>query len=206
MGYLKVTGKARKEYPCDVMHIKINFNSYSENVSKAVESSVSECDQFLALLENKGFDISSIQISYNSISHDFDDGKLEINSEREIEIRLPFDMMILNEISDIIKEHGFKAEMDVTFKVSDLISKHNVLLQEAVRNSKERAELIAESMCHKIIGIDSLDTCGYDNNDSDEKEYFSKHSYKMGDNSISNKLRSPVSKEYVSVEVKWIID
>ena len=155
MGKLKVIGKARKEYSCDVMYIKISFKTWEKNTSQAIEVSMMQCDHFLEILEEKGFSVDSIHMDANEVSQEMDD-ELEVSAERRIELRLPYDMAVLNTLSEIIKEHDFKVDVDVSFKLSNMIEVHNQLIKEAVMDSKKKAEMIAETMGQKVTGISEM--------------------------------------------------
>lgn len=209
MGKLKVYGKARREFSCDIMFIKLTFGSWHKNISQAVETTLSQCDNFLELLQEKGIDVGNIHIKYSSISQDRDDdGEIEVKSDREIELRLPYDMKFLNRLSEIIGKCSFDVEMDVSFKLSNMIEVHNQLIKEAVIDSRKKAEMIAETMGQKVVGIEELSLDDrYNNFDSEEKEYCAPSINVIGEtHSISDKLRSPLCIEYENVEVDWIIE
>ncbi|MBQ1516653.1 MAG: SIMPL domain-containing protein, partial [Clostridia bacterium] len=156
MGKLSVPGKACKEIACDIMHIKICFKSIGDSTSKLLEKSMSQCDLFLEILEQKGININTIHFSRTEISHDVYADNSEITADREIELRLPFDMNTLNCITEIIKEKDFTVELDVSFVYSNIIELHDQLIKEAVLDSKKKAEMIAEAMEQKVIGINTL--------------------------------------------------
>lgn len=209
MGKLNVCGKARKTFECDTMIILLDFTSQNQNTAKAVETAASECDQLLEYLESHGIDIGDIHINNIDISRDSDDdGSTEVSANKKIELRLPFEMQFINDLSDIIKRFDFKIEMDVSFKLSNLFEVHNQLLKEAVLDSRKKAEMIAETMGQKVVGIEQLDAGSrYNHYDAEDREYFAKYIHKIGEtHSISNKLKAPYCTEYENVEVVWIIE
>lgn len=210
MGKLKVVGKARKEFTCDIMYIKLSFKAWEEDTSQAIETSMSQCDMFLGILEEQGIDITMIHMSNADVSQDMYDEKLEISAEREIELRMPFDMNTLNRLTEIIKENSLKVDMDISFKLSNMLELHEQLLKEAVLDSKKKAEMIASAMGQKVIGIETLNAGErYNSYDSEEKAYYDQFSHKIGEThsrSKSNRLQAPFITEYEHVDVEWIIE
>ena len=69
---------------------------------------------------------------------------------------MPFDMNFINNLNDIIKNESFVVDMNITFKLSDNKKIHEQLLEEAVLDSKRQAELIANAIGQKIVGIIEL--------------------------------------------------
>lgn len=210
MGKLKVVGKARKEFTCDIMYIKLSFKAWEEDTSKAIETSMSQCDMFLGILEEQGIDITMIHMSNADVSQDMYDKKLEISAEREIELRMPFDMNTLNRLTEIIKENSLKVDMDISFKLSNMLELHEQLLKEAVLDSKKKAEMIASAMGQKVIGIETLNAGErYNSYDSEEKAYYDQFTHKLGETHSrpkSNRLQAPFITEYEHVDVEWIIE
>ena len=210
MGKLKVVGKARKEFTCDIMYIKLSFKAWEKDTSQAIETSMSQCDMFLGILEEQGVDITMIHMSNADVSQDMYDKKLEISAEREIELRMPFDMNTLNRLTEIIKENSLKVDMDISFKLSNMLELHEQLLKEAVLDSKKKAEMIASAMGQKVIGIETLNAGErYNSYDSEEKAYYDQFTHKLGEThsrSKSNRLQAPFITEYEHVDVEWIIE
>lgn len=210
MGKLKVIGKARREFTCDIMYIKLSFKAWGEDTSQAIATSMSQCDMFLDILEEQGIDIKMIHMSKADVSQEMYDDKLEISAEREIELRMPFDMNVFNRLSEIIKDNQLKADMNISFKLTNMLEVHEQLLKEAVLDSKKKAEMIAAAMGQRVIGIDTLNAGErYNNYDSEEKAYFDQFCHKIGEThsrSKSNRLQAPLITEYESVDVEWIIE
>lgn len=210
MGKLRVVGKARREYTCDIMYIKLSFKAWADDTAQAIETSMSQCDMFLEILEQQGIDINMIHMSNADVSQEMYDEKHEISAEREIELRLPFDMNVINRLSEIIKENNLKVDMDISFKLTNMLALHEQLLKEAVLDSKKKAEMLAAAMGQKVVGIEKLDAGDrYRACDSEEKAYYDQFSHKIGEvhqRSRSNRLQAPLVTEFESVDVEWIIE
>ena len=210
MGKLKVVGKARKEFTCDIMYIKLSFKAWGDDTAKAIETSMSQCDMFLDILEQQGIELNMIHMSNADVSQEMYDDKLEISAEREIELRMPFDMNVINRLSEIIKENSLKVDMDISFKLTNMLEVHEQLLKEAVLDSKKKAEMLASAMGQKVVGIETLNAGErYNNYDSEEKAYYDQFAHKIGEThsrSKSNRLQAPLITEYEHVDVEWIIE
>lgn len=207
MGKLTVMGKAEKSYTCDMMIITLSFQAYEKNTSSAVEIVMSQCERFLEILEEQGFDISNIHIGDNGVQcrKDDDNGELVIEAEREIKLRLAFDMKVLNEITEIIAKNSNYVDMDVSFTLSTMAESHNQLIKEAVIDSQKKAEMIAETTGQKVIGIDTMkigDKYGRIQM-NDEEIHYMKSSEPL---SRADMLKAPMYYDTNEVEVTWIIE
>jgi len=209
MGKITVNGIAKKEFDCDIMIISLNFISRNQNTGKAIESSMSECDQFLEYLKKQGMNISDIRLNDNGVSRDNYSDNPHTEANREIKLRVPFNMKFLNGITEVIKEFKFDIDMEVSYELSDLNRIHNQLIKDAIDDSRKKAEMVAEAMGKVLVGIDNINVeKGYNRRCFDEGEEMYRNLYCSirERNSISNELKAPVCVETETVETVWIID
>ena len=208
MGKIIVNGEAKKEFECDIMIIRLNFISRNQNTGKAIESSVSECDQFLEYLKERGVNTSDIRLIDNEISRDSYSDKIQTRANRKIELRVPFNMKFLNGLTEIIKDLKFDVNMDVSYELSNTNEIQNQLIKAAIDDSRKKAEIVAEAMGKAIVGIDNINVENEYNgrffNNGDELE--SNFSHALSErNSISNELKAPVCVKSESVKAVWIV-
>ena len=139
----------------------------------------------------------------NSIDND---NRLRVNCSRKIDFCMPFDMNFINNLNDIIKNESFVVDMNITFKLSDNKKIHEQLLEEAVLDSKRQAELIANAIGQKIVGI--IELYSRENFSDDEDIFFDIFSTinNSGSEHDSDKLQAPMSTETELVEVEWQIE
>ena len=209
MGKITVNGIAKKEFDCDIMIISLNFISRNQNTGNAIESSMSECDQFLEYLKKQGMNISDIRLNGNGVSKNNYSDKPHTKANREIKLRVPFNMKFLNGITEVIKEFKFDIDMGVSYELSDVKEIHNQLIKDAIDDSRKKAEMVAEAMGKVLVGIDNINVENEYNrrffNNSDQLD--SNFSHALGErHSISNELKAPVCVETETVETVWIVD
>lgn len=208
MGKLTITGKATHEYSYDLMEITVRFQSHEQTAAASMEKVLAQCEEFLSFVNKEGISADSIRIGDNSVDQEFEDKELDVCTTREVKIRLPFDMEFTNYIMSLLQEKQFDVDIDTEYLLSNRTEIHNNLIKEAIEDSKNKASFIVDAMGQKLIGIDSVEI---------EQHYGSQMDYMccekerplracFGALPHSNKLQSPVTEEYESVEVVWLIE
>lgn len=208
MGKLTITGKASHEYSYDLMEITVRFQAHEQTSAASMEKVLAQCEEFLSLMHEEGISADSIRIGDNSVDQEYDDKELDVCTTREVKMRLPFDMEFTNYIMSLLQEKQFDVDIDTEYLLSRKIEIHNSLIKEAIEDSKSKASFIVDAMGQKLIGIDSVEI---------EQHYGSRIDYMcceeerprracFGALPHSNKLKSPVTEEYESVEVVWLIE
>lgn len=213
MGKLKITGKATKEYAYDLITLQINFLAHENSVSKASKRVMNQCEKFLALLKEAGFDISKIQMNEDSVDqyYDADEDTTNVNANREIIIQLPFDMVMVNTIRSILTENNFNVDIDTDNAFTNKEAIHNELMECAIKDSQDKANFIAKQMNKEIKGIDSIEI---KDNYEDELEYLFCQERERGFESkpyaskyqLSNLLKAPTTSLTETVEIVWMIE
>ena len=204
MGKLSITGTAEREVSYDAVELRITFNGRAKKTADAVAIIMEECEQLLKIIIDAGVSMKDIHIGENSVDRRYGDNGVTVSANREITLRLKFDMPFINSLMDTIRDQDFSVDMDCSYSYSNKQNLHAVLLREAVENSKKKAELIAEIMGQKVIGIESV------NHDSFYDEPFL---YEMKEcvamscaYALSDQLESPLTKESESIDVVWLIE
>ena len=207
MGVLIVKGNSTKEFTCDVMYIKFVFKAWDNNSEQAIGRVRTNCNEFIQTMENEGVSIENIHLNDEKITTTKDDKNIVwVNASRKIELRLKFNMRLLNRISDIVRNNGFSVDMDVSFTLSNMNEIHAQLIKDAVIDSKNKAEMIAQTMGQKVKGIIELDAQHIGSNLYDDCYFDVISLLNRNSDSISDRLQAPLTKEYEYVEVKWEIE
>ena len=205
MGKLTIKGYAEREVQCDAVELSIKFYIKAKNSAVATEKVITQSEEFLETITNWGVNIKNIYIENDSIDQEYNENFLSVAAYREFKIRLNFDMTFINGLMDLIRDRGFDVDFDCDYKVSDQKSLHDELIKEALLNSKEKAESIANTMGCKITGIDKLEYRQYDDLYClCECEHYLGESHKA--KKISDNLQSPLTKFSESIEVVWIME
>ena len=207
MGVLIVKGNSTKEFTCDVMYIKFVFKAWDNTSEQAIGKVRTNCNAFIQALENEGVSIENIHLNDEKITTSKDDKNIIwVNASRKIELRLNFNMRLLNRISDIVRDNGFTVDMDESFTLSNMNEIHAQLIKDAVIDSKNKAEMIAQTMGQKVKGIIELDAQHISSNLDDDCYYDIFSKLNSNSDSVSDRLQAPLTKEYENVEVKWEIE
>lgn len=173
-----------------------------------MEKVLAQCEEFLSLMHEEGISADSIRIGDNSVDQEYENKELDVCTTREVKMRLPFDMEFMNYVMSLLQEKQFDMDIDTDYLLSNKTEIHNNLIKEAIEDSKSKASFIVDAMGQKLTGIDSV-KIGQDY-DSRIDYMFRKEERPrracFGALPHSNKLQSPVTEEYESVEVVWLIE
>lgn len=207
MGKLTIEGKAIREIEADTEQITIRFQYHAENSAEASKKVISECESFLKELTHWGIMPEQINISDDDIDQRYDDRELYVTAAREITIELPFNMEFNNSLMELIQKRQMNIDFNISYSISNYKEIHKELIQEALADSKEKAELIAAAMGQRITGIDSLKIS--DQYDQPGLKYCVQGSTfgALEDRApmLSDKLKAPLNEESENVEVVWIM-
>ena len=210
MGKLTIEGKASKEYAYDLMEISMIFYARETVVAQAVKKVMEQAEKFLEKLDKVGIHPESLQIGDDSISRDSYSGKEVVRAERELKLKIPFDMDFANYIRYLIGELRVNVNLQVQYSFLNPEKIHKELIQLALEDSKAKAQCVAQMMEQKVVGIDSV---------SIGEEWRRKGSlpnhpltglredcYQELPGMLSNRVQAPTSREDESVEVVWLIE
>ena len=204
MGKLSITGTAEREVRYDAVELRITFNGRAKKTADAVAIIMRECEHLLKIITDAGVSMKDVHIGENSVDRRYGDNGVTVSANREITLRMKFDMPFINALMDTIRNQDFSVDMDCSYHYSNKQELHTELLKEAVENSKKKAELIAEIMGQKVIGIDSAD---HDSYRDAPFLYEMKACFAKGcDYALSDQLESPLTKESESIDVVWLIE
>ncbi len=161
MGKLEIKGSAERTMDYDLMKLSLDFHSREKTAAEASKNVMQECEEFLGILKKGGLDISEIALSRDSVNKEqYYDGNRGVEcymANRAIEITAKFDMKLINTIRAICNS----AESQVSFRVNYALSNENdikeELLREALKDAKRQAELMAEAVGLKVVGLLSAD-------------------------------------------------
>ncbi|MCH3971675.1 MAG: SIMPL domain-containing protein [Oscillospiraceae bacterium] len=207
METIETKGYAKKEIAADVAVTEICFRTYKKSAAEAIQCVTEQCEKFLSVLEQEGFDLEELHTGGDSVDQDYDDKEREVCAEKKVKIRMKFDMCMQNHILEIAQKYGLDVDIDSKYEVSNENVLHTELLKQAVEDSKQKAEVIAEAMGQKISGIHRVEL----SNEYGANKYKSfAFTDPMGEflkkPSLSDKLQAPIKEEEENVDVIWKIE
>lgn len=209
MGIIKIKGHASRKVNADKVRYRITFISKDVKASRASEQVKTQCDIFLKAMKELGFDVSGFHLDSDVIENSYNKDEKEAN--RIISFEIKFDPKINNTIYSIVKKEDLNTDIETDFFLSNRKKLCNELLQEALLDSKRKAELIAEANDQKVkyaeTICDSSDDLRY-NKDYESKERIPMDilGLELNDKSLSAELSAKQIEEYVDLYVTWVIE
>lgn len=211
MGVFEIHGNAKRTVHYDVAVIGIDFVA-SEKTSYGASSKVMEyCENFLCKLEKMGIDPSHFTLQEDTVSDNrySDDDRVE--ATRSIRIKIPFKMDTINAIRDILDNEKCDVHFELDFDLSNEDEIKDELLKEALLDSRQKAEMLADSLGMKVIGIESVETYSRNRNYGDMTWMHCEQERCIVSSGVlkrpkSNELKAKEEILSESIEVKWIIE
>lgn len=209
MGIIKVDGIAGGSYRTDIIEISVCFFQKGNEKSALIRKVVEDCEKMLELLNGLGVDLSTIQ--NKSIRTDFrkyNDDKYTV--EKCISFATD-DLYFAESILRMIHDYNFSASYNTQCILSKEKEIHKELLARALEDSREKAEIIAQSTNSTITKIKEVKFGDFSQDDNDCGEYrlstkMKNYESKSLPLKYSNNLSMPLSYEEESVEVEWYIE
>lgn len=204
MGKLSIKGNAEREVNYNAIELSITFCIHAKTTAEALQIIMDQSEKFLELITAAGISIKDIHIGDNTVGQCYRDNELEVRASREMNIRLRFDMALVNHLIDMIREQDFAVDLDCDYYLTNRAELHMELMKEALADSKKKAEAIADVMGQKIIGIDSVE-----HNQFGAREWMCCEQARgicAPATSLSNQLESPLTTETESISVVWLIE
>lgn len=209
MGKITVIGHAEREVSYDQVTVTISFKANEKNATRASEAVIRQCEAFLASLKKKGIAVNQIHLGEDSIEESYrtrDEGT--IVATRSIKMDIPYNMDFMNYLLKLIQEQDSDVVYKTSYRLSDEKKIHDELMQEAMRDSKAKAESLAEALGQKVIGLKSA------SNNMDRVMDKFLNCLKLCENApdsycddelLSSELLSPTTIESEDLEAVWLI-
>ena len=208
MGKLMIKGEAKRRVEADMETITIRFQSREGTSANAAERVISDSEEFLEIIKELGVDLSSIQLANDDIEQNSYNDDIEVTATRELMLEIGYDIRFNNDILDIIQKNNMNVDLEVVHDISNRSALHEELIQEAVADSRKKAELIASATGQKIIGIDEVHLgeryveSRMDWMCQEKERSIARPRAAM----LSDQLKAPVVTESETVNVTWIIE
>ena len=178
------------------MTISIHVIADEPTHDRAVQKCMNDSEALLKDLQSSGLELNQIKLNNHSVSTRHYDNKPYIQAERGIEIEAAFDMKLINHLTDLIQTNHYNADI------------HRQLIEEAFKDSRKKAEIIAALMGQKIAGIEKVEV-----GDRYDDDYLS--DYQIGESEFvsrkkaslaSDQLSATDTEESETVTVIWILE
>ncbi len=207
MAQIKINGIAKKKFNADVMKVYITVTGVGESAAIAIKKGKSDTEKILKLLQGVGINLSDVFVEADRVSApgNYDDDNL-YRFKKKLTFTSQVNLSLLELLKDGIVKEEIRAVYDESFVLSDMEKFKSSVLQDALLNSKNKAEAIAESLGKKIIGIESAKCDEY----ADIEDINQSVHYLRGDINAVPSLSELLSPDTVliekSIDVIWIIE
>ena len=164
---IRVTGRGQVAVPPDRIRLKFSLEERKDTYQDAVKASKQSVDEIRDLFIKLGFDGKELKTESFQIEAVFE---RETNKKKEwvrvfkgyeyshsLKIEFDLDHELLGKILGRISRCAFHPEFKILYAVNDREAVKNILLENAVKDSKAKAEILAKAAGMKLGEIASID-------------------------------------------------
>lgn len=205
MSIFNIEGFAKREVECDIANIEITFRATGKNSHEVSGKVMGQCDSFLEMMIKAGIKAESFSFEDDSVDESSYDDSYKVCAERSVSLRIPFDMKKINFIQSTLKSGKFDYELSVDGDLSNKAEIRSELSKEALKNSRQEAEQIAEVLGIKVKGVEFISQIGWEEDEANcicEKEVCLERVTPRPSNNIGSKKIT----ENVNLKIKWILE
>ena len=157
MGKLITKGYASREVEYDRVEITFDFRAREQETKDALRRVREDSESFLGMLEEAGYDLSSIVAGENSVSKNQWRGEEPyVQVSKSFTIYSEYDLNFIEWVTQIIEQGSYSVDVDFDPYISFEKELHDELLKDAAQNAREKAELIANATGTTIKGIERI--------------------------------------------------
>lgn len=215
MGKILVKGKAERQYEADICIIDLTITTNHSDSSAATKEADKMTEELLQAMEKIGIKAECFRITIDktTIASHYDDMKGYV-STRHLELRAARSMELVNDIREVIGNGFPKVAIAVNFAISNEGKLRKELLKEAIRDSRDRADMMAAAVGCKVIGLDTarLSDGDFDIDDiEDLTESESEHLYmcqehERGLGRFADRLQTEKVELKAEVNIVWLTE
>jgi uncharacterized protein YggE len=212
MGQVKVIGVAKAEQPSDQCRIEIGFEITRDTASEASRATSEHCEKLLRKLSEIGIDPKEIENDFDRLDrrNEYKSESAIYQTSRTLRFSTDADMTIVNAIRDVVEEEFEEAVYEFTFETTKEPELNRELTRKAIEDSREKAELLAQSMGCRIVGVESANLSGdedmYDAVDGPCRHVVERRIGEESSHPLSDDLRPAMVELSQRVNIVWLVD
>ena len=209
-------GHIEQEFDPDYCDVILTVNTEGKNAAIAASSSMTEFERLISCLSDLGYKPENMIIIRDQSRRSRRENEDEYSSEKAVRLRIRADVAQVNAIHDLIAS-GFKS---TTIRVDYWISSYDEIMRDltkqAIQDSRDKAELLAEATGTKVIGIEAARFDGNDDVDMniadldlsiiDDVEKERGLYRRETDCSFADRLRPDKIKMIANVQIVWRLE
>ena len=101
-----------------------------------------------------GIEPNCFQLESDYVREEYSN-KNNYSYSKKLSLEIKADLPVLSKLTSLLAELS-DVEYDVDFELSDEIEKEKQVIDAAIKNSRDKAEMIASSLGKKIQGVDEI--------------------------------------------------
>ncbi len=159
---IRVQGSGQVASTPDTVILGLELISEHRDYGKATSDAARKLELLRAALPKA--DLTTEQLKTDSfnvgVERDYDSGKYTFKGysvKHNLSLRLPFDPAHLGRVLTTVTASNAKASLSLTFTVADPEEVKRRVLEDAVRNARSRAEIIATAAGQKLGAIHGIE-------------------------------------------------
>lgn len=164
-----------------------------------------QCEKFLQRLEEAGIDITMIRLQDDSVDQPSYRDEDHVKATRTLKFDSDAYADINNFILKVIQEEHIDADISTDYYLSNEGEIRKQLRAEALKDSRENAELLADAAGKTIVGIDTIDMSHHHIRVSLAKSVTIEDDADCLYSIFSRKLSMPTKDIEEEVEATWLL-
>lgn len=202
MSKLSVQGTAEMEFVVDVFSVTITIHATAASSGEAIISGKKKTEQFLCLMRDKlGIAPENFRLESDSVRENYS-GNHSYLYTKVVSIDIIADLSVLYKMTSLLGELS-NVSYNVDFDLSNQPEKEKQVIEAAISNSREKAEIIACSLGKTIQGVDTVNL-----------EYAASGAYRNLAKSVcvdacpdlETMLKNPIKVITKSISIDWIVE
>ncbi len=202
MSKISVQGTAEKEFAVDMFKISITIHASASSSGEAIVSGKKKTEQFLCLMKDKlGIEAECFKLEADSVRENYG-GNPSYLYTKAVSIDIAAELSVLSAMTALLGELT-NVSYHVEFDLSDYPEKEKQVIDAAIGNSREKAEIIAASLGKTVTDIDTV-----------QLEYAPSGVYRTAAKAacmddcaaLETMLKNPTKSITKSIAIDWIVE
>ena len=202
MSKLMVKGTASVDYTADIFRITMILRSGNASSGEAMHRGQEQTEQFLQKMqENLGISPQELLWEADNTQRQYGE-QGEYRFSKHIVLEIGADLGMAECVKNLLAEMQ-NVEYGISTGLLNRAEKERAVMQAAVADSRQKAELIADALGQKIVGMDEVN---FEFSDQAAEMYRCAKACNAACDSLASKLQKPVVNISKSIDITWIAE
>lgn len=163
---IRVTGKGKISVKPDTIRLIMTVEGTNKVYDKAVKESAEKTEKIKDMFENLGFERDKVKTLYFNVEAEFENFQISRTWKKRFKdyrythrtkIEFPVDNEMLGKVLYALSRSLIHPEFDIDYTVADPEKPKNQLLEKAIKDSMEKAQVLAKASGVKLGNILNID-------------------------------------------------